>query len=126
MPRPRILLVDDERGILELLATTLQLEEGLDVEVRTESDSRVAAVRLAQESYDLVVSDFRMPGVDGVEILSAARRRNPTGKRVLFTGYNEVPAEPARMAEAHMDLLLHKPIMPDAFVKAIRGLLASA
>jgi DNA-binding NtrC family response regulator len=120
-----MLLVDDEQGILELLAMTLELEGDLDVDVHTELDARRAAARLAgDERFDLVLSDFRMPGMDGIDVLRQARRSHPSGKRVLFTGYNEVPADAERMDDAKLDLLLHKPLLPEDFVQVVRSLLA--
>jgi DNA-binding NarL/FixJ family response regulator len=64
-----------------------------------------------------------MPGLDGVDVLRASRSRNPGGRRVLFTGYNEVPTAAARMDEAKPDVILHKPIGPVEFVRAVRALL---
>jgi excisionase family DNA binding protein len=83
--RPRILVVDDEAAIRELLAKTLSLAE-YDVDVAPEG--RTAVERLRGSSYDLLITDLRMPGVDGLSVIKEARRYRPDLPVVIITGFS--------------------------------------
>jgi len=83
--RPRILVVDDEAAIRDLLAKTLALAE-YDVDVAPEG--RTAVERLRGSSYDLLITDLRMPGVDGLSLIREARRFRPDLPVVIITGFS--------------------------------------
>jgi excisionase family DNA binding protein len=83
--RPRILVVDDEAAIRDLLAKTLALAE-YDVDVAPEG--RTAVERLRGSSYDLLITDLRMPGVDGLSVIREARRFRPDLPVVIITGFS--------------------------------------
>jgi DNA-binding NtrC family response regulator len=82
--RPRLLVVDDDRGILTLIGT-LALAEGFDVATTTNGDD--AMKQLRQRPAELVLLDLRMPGVCGLDILRSIREISPRCKVVLMTGY---------------------------------------
>jgi two-component system response regulator PilR (NtrC family) len=80
----RILVVDDERSMREMLAILLK-REGHDVAV---AENGKAAIDLLNERpFDLVVSDARMPDLDGLEVLSHARSINPSVIAIMITAY---------------------------------------
>ncbi|HWP99693.1 MAG TPA: sigma-54 dependent transcriptional regulator [Vicinamibacterales bacterium] len=81
---PRILVVDDERSMRELLAIVLR-REGYDV--RLAEDGRSAIELIEREPIELVISDIRMPDVSGVEVLAAAQRVNPEVIGIMITAY---------------------------------------
>jgi len=83
--RPRILVVDDEAGIRELLAKTLAVAE-YDVDLA--AGGQEALERLHREQYDLVITDLRMPGVDGLTLIREARRFMPQLPIIIITGYS--------------------------------------
>jgi excisionase family DNA binding protein len=83
--RPRILVVDDEVAIRDLLAKTLALAE-YDVDVAPEG--RTAVERLRGSTYDLLITDLRMPGVDGLSVIREARRFRPDLPVVIITGFS--------------------------------------
>jgi excisionase family DNA binding protein len=83
--RPRVLVVDDEEGIRELLSKTLQLAE-YDVDLA--EDGRVALERMRVMPYDLLITDLRMPGVDGLTVIREARRLKPDLPIIIITGYS--------------------------------------
>src|SRR5260370_27018389 len=80
----RILVVDDERSMREMLAILLK-REGHEVAV---AESGKAAIALLDERpFDLVVSDARMPDLDGLEVLRHARSINPSIIAIMVTAY---------------------------------------
>ena len=84
MPDIRVLVVDDERSMRELLSITLQ-QAGYDVTV---ADGGVAGIeRLRREHFDLIVTDLRMQGTDGMAVLRAAREHVPDTVVVVVTAY---------------------------------------
>jgi len=84
-PQIRVLHVDDERGIAELTADFLE-RESADIEVVTETSVRDGLDRLASESIDCIVSDYEMPGRNGLEFLERVRAEHGDVPFVLFTG----------------------------------------
>lgn len=83
--RPRVLVVDDEASIRELLTRTLALTE-YDVEAVADGQTGIERLRLA--TYDLLVADLRMPGMDGLALIREARRLQPTLRVIIITGYS--------------------------------------
>ncbi len=87
--KPKVLFVDDEPQILEALS---QLFEA-DYEVYTALGGEAALAVLAQlPDLAVVVSDQRMPGIKGVEVLAAVRQRVPNATRILLTGFADADA----------------------------------
>jgi len=83
----RILIADDHRGVRTLLTHVLSQREHETVAFDNGDD---AMQRAATESFDLVISDIRMPGADWSQIIAAARQSNPAAQLVLITGYASV------------------------------------
>ncbi|MBA3637998.1 MAG: response regulator [Acidobacteria bacterium] len=83
--RPRILVVDDEETIRELLLKTLALAE---YEVDVAPDGRTAVDRMRMIQYDLLITDLRMPGVDGLTVIREARRLKADIPVIILTGYS--------------------------------------
>jgi excisionase family DNA binding protein len=88
--RPRVLVVDDEATIRDLLSKTLALAE-YDVDLAP--DGRVALERLRLIPYDLLITDLKMPGVDGLTVIREARRLKADLPIIIITGFsNEASA----------------------------------
>ncbi len=83
--RPRVLVVDDEASIRDLLSKTLALAE-YDVDLAP--DGRTALDRLRVMPYDLLITDLKMPGVDGLSVIREARRLKADLPVVIITGYS--------------------------------------
>ena len=83
--RPRILVVDDESSIRDLLAKTLALAE---YDVDTASDGRSALERLRLYPYDLLIADLKMPGIDGLSVIREAKRLKTDLPVIIITGYS--------------------------------------
>jgi excisionase family DNA binding protein len=88
--RPRVLVVDDEATIRDLLSKTLALAE-YDVDLAP--DGRSALDRLRMIPYDLLITDLKMPGVDGLTVIREARRLKADLPVIIITGFsNEASA----------------------------------
>jgi DNA-binding NtrC family response regulator len=87
MKRPRVLLVEDKEGVLRVMAAIL--EAGYEVE--TASNGAAALARLAAETFDVVLTDIRMPGATGFDVLRAVRARPSATAVVMMTAYANVP-----------------------------------
>jgi excisionase family DNA binding protein len=83
--RPRVLEVDDEASIRDLLAKTLALAE-YDVDLAP--DGRTALERLRIIHYDLLITDLKMPGVDGLPVIREARRLRADIPVIIITGFS--------------------------------------
>ncbi len=118
--RARLLVVDDEEPQREMLAGILG-RAGFDV--TTAADGAQALQRLAQESFDLLLTDQRMPNMDGLKLLEQAQRMEPRLPVVLMTAYGTVSTAVAAMKQGAADYLT-KPFERDELLlvvgKAIR------
>ncbi|RMG12749.1 MAG: sigma-54-dependent Fis family transcriptional regulator [Planctomycetota bacterium] len=120
MKRPRILVVDDEEGMREVCSDTL--EQLGDVEVVTEGDPLRAKTLLDEQSFDLMVTDIRMPGLSGVELLRHARERDPDLPVLMLTGFPSVETAVESMKLGAVDYVT-KPFLPDELVANARRFL---
>jgi len=93
----RVLVVDEDEDVLDLTETFLERETDA-IAVETETDSRAALDRVEEGELDCVVSDYRMPGMDGMELFEAVRERRPSLPFLLFSA--TVDDEAAEDAEA--------------------------
>ena len=100
----RILIVDDEDTIRLALRTALGARHSVD----EAADGESALVRLAQASYDLVLSDLRMGAVDGLQLLAVAKAQDPAPAFILLTAYGSIDNAVAAM-KAGADEYLTKP-----------------
>jgi DNA-binding NtrC family response regulator len=82
--RPVVLLVDDESHVLSALGRSLRREA---ITVKTARNGREALESLSADSVDLVISDQKMPGMSGIELLKQVRARWPGTKRILLSGW---------------------------------------
>jgi DNA-binding NtrC family response regulator len=85
--KPKVLIVDDEQDFLETIVKRL-LKRRVDV---TGVDSGREAVRILQEqSFDVVILDVRMPGMDGIETLKEIKKRSPLTEVIMLTGHGSI------------------------------------
>jgi excisionase family DNA binding protein len=83
--RPHVMVVDDEASIRDLLSKTLALAE---YDVEAVPDGRAAVGRLRAGQYDLLITDLKMPGMDGLTVIREARQLAPTLPIVIITAYS--------------------------------------
>jgi len=102
----RILIVDDDASIRRSLAEAL-VEEGYRVEAAESAEAALAL--LDRGAPDVVLSDVRMPGMDGIELLKLLRERLPAADVILMTGHEDMPTVARAMGEGAYDFLV-KPL----------------
>ena len=88
-PKYRLLLVDDEPGIVNALRRVFRQE---NYEVVTAGSGDEALKRLAEGSFQLVISDFMMPGMNGAQFLREVKQRSPETIRIMLTGHADTDA----------------------------------
>ena len=122
-PRPaaagRLLVVDDDATVLVSLAEALA-EEGFDV--ATAGDGAAALEVLARERPDVVLSDVRMPELDGIALLRLVRERAPGTDVVLMTAFDDMPTVVTAMREGAAEFLV-KPLELDGLLGVLRRVL---
>jgi CheY-like chemotaxis protein len=120
----RVLLVDDEALVREMLAEQLE-DEGFIVRVAA-NGSAALGVLDGPESVDILVTDFSMPGMDGLALIRAAQTRLPGLPAVLLTGYSgDGVALAVESAAAGKITLLRKPIRVADLADRVQALLAA-
>ncbi len=104
-PRPTLLFVDDEERIINLLRLVFRT----DYEVCTATSAADALQVLQTRRVDVIVSDQRMPGMQGVELLAEVRQRWPATMRILLTGYSDLAAIVGSVNEGAVYRFISKP-----------------
>ena len=84
----RLLIVEDDESVRTLAARALE-RDGHTIDTAADGEEGIDRIVAANGAYDLVVSDIRMPGMDGIEMARAAVARFPSLKILLITGYAE-------------------------------------
>jgi DNA-binding NtrC family response regulator len=120
MAKGRILVVDDEDIILEVCAEMLSVLP--DTEIVIENHSPRASERLATESFDLLITDIRMPDMDGIELLRLARQFDPTLQVLMLTGFPTIGTAVESMKLGASDYLT-KPFFAEDLLATVRRLL---
>lgn len=102
---PTVLFVDDEERILRSLRLLFRGK----AKVLTTTSGREAVERVREQPVHVVVSDQRMPGMTGVEVLREVREHSPSTMRVLLTGYADLSAIVASVNEGEIFRFVEKP-----------------
>jgi two-component system response regulator FlrC len=115
-PRGRILLVDDDAGVRDAVSAFLGRE---GYEVAAAPDGEAGLALLEASPFDLVVSDLKMPGLSGIDVLKAIRSRGGRVPFILLTAYGTIETAVAAMKDGARDFLL-KPFSPARLERVIR------
>ena len=117
----RVLVVEDEPTVARLIADVLE-DEGMRVD--TLLDGREALSRAARESYDLVICDMKMPGLDGQHFYqSLARARNPLQERFLFVTGDVIAHQTHEFLQRNRLPHVAKPFRVEELTEKVFGLL---
>jgi DNA-binding NarL/FixJ family response regulator len=102
----RVLVVDEDPDVRSLTTTFIERADET-IEAEAVGGGEAAIERLAGNSFDAVVSDLRMPGMDGLELAAAVRDRHPDLPFVLFSAADD-PATESAVDEADVDAFVLK------------------
>src|SRR3989475_144130 len=117
MNQPRVLIVDDDAALLQALPETLRLRmSGVTVDT---ADSAAAALdQITTQDYDAIVTDIKMPGMDGLALLTEIQTRRPDTPILMITGHGEHTLAIQALRGGAYDFI-QKPIDRDHFVASL-------
>ncbi len=114
----KVLMVDDEPSILEGFARELREEVALDT-----ATSGAAGLEAVDQSgpYAVIISDFKMPQMNGIEFLAEVKCKAPDTVRMMLTGYADLQIAIEAVNKGHIFRLLTKPCTTEDLLNAIRA-----
>ena len=117
MTASRVLVVDDDPALLQALPAALRIRMAA-LTVDTADSAAAALDRIAATDYDAIVTDIKMPGMDGVALLSEIRTRRPDTPVLMITGHGG-HALAVQALRGGADDFIQKPIDRDHFVASL-------
>jgi two-component system response regulator FixJ len=114
-----IFFLDDERKLCEIVSETLE-EYGFEVDHFTHAADCLEKLR--SKPCDLLITDLKMPEMDGIQILSEVKRLRPWVPVLMITGYGDVPTAVAAMKAGAVDFI-EKPLCRGSFVRKVTSIL---
>lgn len=117
----KILVIDDEKMITDTLSTLIEMV--LDYEVITMNDPELLlnSDLLEKESFDMVISDFMMPKIDGIDVLKAIKKIQPNAIPILLTGYSDKNNAIKSINEVGLYYYLEKPWDNDQLITIVKN-----
>lgn len=107
MTMHQIILVDDESNVLNAIRRELMRTGAYEVEVY--DNAREAMDRMIEKQFDLIISDYRMPQINGVQLLTHAKETQPDAIRLILSGYSDLDALLGAINEAEIYRFISKP-----------------
>ncbi|HEX9816130.1 MAG TPA: response regulator [Candidatus Thermoplasmatota archaeon] len=121
--RQTVLVVDDEPDLRDAIKQFLE-DTVKGIRVVTAPSGRAGLLTLETETIDVIVTDFKMPEMDGLEFLREARIRAPRAARVLVTAFPDTELAIKACNEAGIESFFTKPFIPAKVIAVVQGLLA--
>jgi DNA-binding NtrC family response regulator len=119
----RILVVDDELDMLMLLR--MIIEDNSDYAVETTNNPSEGLKMLTEKDYDLVISDLKMPGMDGMELFDELQEIKPGVPVIIITAYGSLETADEAMKKGVADFIT-KPFRKDSILFTINRVLELA
>ena len=113
----KVLLVDDEEDFLEVMAERMQAR---GIEVVTSGSAENAVEMIERETFDAIILDFMMPGMDGIETLKAIKEKKPELQIILLTGHASVEKGVEAMKLGALDFI-EKPADLEVLTQKIKA-----
>ncbi|RPH84621.1 MAG: response regulator, partial [Desulfobacteraceae bacterium] len=114
--KPKILLIDDEEGIRKLLGISLR-DAGYPVSIASDGERGIALFQ--EESPEIILTDLKMPGLDGIEVLRRIKAMSPDTEVIVITGHGEMELAIQSLQLDASDFIT-KPIHDEALFVALR------
>jgi DNA-binding NtrC family response regulator len=121
MSKGKILVIDDESIVRTSCSRTLTPE---GYEVKLSQNGADAMKMLEGESFELVLTDLKMPDIDGIEVLKMIKQRWPETEVIVVTGYQTVDTAVKAIKLGAFDYL-EKPFTPDSLIAAVNNAMAN-
>lgn len=118
--RVRVLVAEDEPNIRQYVIDILSGHE--EIELRLVPNGEEALAALQENDWDIVLTDQRMGVTDGIAVLGAAAKIRPKARRVMMTGFAEVPLVESALNEARVERFLAKPFSPTDLSRVVAAL----
>jgi YesN/AraC family two-component response regulator len=119
MRQDRILIVEDEVRVAQALGRALSMQEGGGYLVQTCESGEDALSRFCETPFDLLITDLRMPGMNGLELIAKYREVSPGIKSILITAFGSSEVE-ERAYQLEVDGYLAKPFSIRKLVRAVQ------
>ncbi len=117
----KILIIDDDMDMCKLLSHFLQ-RKGFETDTAYNGNKGLA--KFKEESFDVVLCDFRLGDMDGVKVLTGIREINPSALVIIITGYSDIKMAVEVMRQGAFDYIT-KPLIPEEVINVINKGLAA-
>ena len=117
--QPEVFFVDDDAEIRKLISQEL---EGIECKVSCFANGADCLEQLAKQNCNLLITDVRMPGMDGLTLLNKARRLAPWVPVMVITGFGDVPMSVRAMKSGSVDFI-EKPLDRKSFLHKVKTIL---
>ena len=114
-----ILIVDDEKEVLSAMRETLERNKQFKSKIVTAESGLEAMNELKSQSFDIVLSDFKMPEMTGIELLAKVKDKSPSILRMLITGYSDLSTAKNAINKAEVNNYIEKPWDNDELILTI-------
>jgi len=115
-----ILIVDDETQILRLLKDSLKASKNFEFDVTLATDGEYGIKHITEQNYDMVLSDYDMPNMNGVEFLKKVKEESPNTVRIMITGQADLDVAKEAINEADISHFIEKPWDTQELLSKIR------
>ena len=105
----KILIVDDEEPVRRALERLVKRFDELKVDTKTAENAKAALEELEKQDFDVVLSDFKMPGMDGIEFLTKVKEGYPLASRILITGFADINIAMEAINKSEVHSYIEKP-----------------
>lgn len=115
----KILIVDDEENILHALSQALKYSREFECDIFTAPNGQEALNELLEQQFDLVLADYKMPVLNGVDLLAQIREKYPNTIRMLVTGYSDIEIAKDAINKAQVHNYIGKPWDNDELILTV-------
>jgi len=119
---PRIMVVDDDKNGSKSLARILKQVPGYQVDTFNNADDALNQARTVD--YDVVISDLRMPGKDGITFLRMLKEKQPSASRIIFSGFCDKEILYGAINVANAERYIEKPCEPEIIKATVAEILS--
>lgn len=118
----KILIIDDDMDLCTLLGRFLS-KNGYEVEMAYSGNKGIA--KFSEGKFDLVICDYRLGDMEGINVLTALRKENPAAKVLMITGYSDIKTAVEVIKMGAYDYIV-KPLIPDEVLSVVNKAIQSA